>query len=307
MLALGVATCGNGTPDDEVVRLYTSVTQDTVDAVVAGFAASHPDLTVEVFRAPTGELTARIAAEERAGGLQADVLWLTDPLSIQQYDREGMLRSWQPVEAAAIPEEYRTGSFFGTRVLNLVIVAGMEAAAGVADWNDLTTVSGGVAMPDPAFAGSAFGALAFFVLDAGFGIEFYRALAANEVTEVRSPGDVVTGVAEGLYAAGISLDRTVRGAIADGSPVELVWPVSGAIAIYSPIAVVDATGGDSAETFVTHVLGVEGQTAIAATGWEPARRDVEWSRGGLQVVVDWAAAFDRQEDLLAEYATVFEQ
>ena len=49
------------------VHLYTSVTQNTIDAVVTAYEAVHPEVTVDVFRAPTGELAARIAAEQRAG------------------------------------------------------------------------------------------------------------------------------------------------------------------------------------------------------------------------------------------------
>ncbi|HKZ92156.1 MAG TPA: hypothetical protein VJZ50_08445, partial [Candidatus Limnocylindrales bacterium] len=41
---------------DGQVTVYTSVTQDTVDAVLAALAEQRPGLAVEVFRAPTGEL-----------------------------------------------------------------------------------------------------------------------------------------------------------------------------------------------------------------------------------------------------------
>ena len=99
--ALLIAACSSSSPDS--VRLYTSVTQETVDAVVERYEADHADVEVEVFRAPTGELTARIAAELREGGLQADVLWLTDPLSMQQYGADGLLRTWRAAGAVPCP------------------------------------------------------------------------------------------------------------------------------------------------------------------------------------------------------------
>ncbi len=305
-LVLLLGACGDAGDADGTIRVYTSVTQDTVDAVVAGFEAANPDATVEVFRAPTGELTARIAAELRDGDLGADVLWLTDPLSIQQYAADGLLAEWEPAEVDAVPPEFRTGSFFGTRILNMVIVAGTGVVPPPADWADLAeNVPGGVAIPDPGFAGSAFGALAYFALTDGFGMPYYEALAGGGAVQVRSPGEVVTGVAEGQYGAGMTLDRSARAAVADGSPLTLVWPESGAIAIYSPIAVVE--GGDTGlgKAFVDHVLGAEAQAAIAATGWQPIRADVEWPHGGEQVSLDWAEAFDRQEELLASYREIF--
>lgn len=307
LLALLAPACGSGDVASTTLRIYTSVTQDTVDAVVEAFGNVDPAAEVEVFRAPTGEVAARIAAEQREGGLQADILWLTDPLSIQQYSRDGVLLEFTPRNAEFVPAEWRTETFVGTRVLNLVIVASTGMTTLPADWRDLADVEDGVAIPDPGFAGSAFGAVGFFALDPAYGFDFYRDLHDAGATEVRSPGDVVAGVAEGQFDAGITLDRTARAAADDGSPVVLIWPASGAIALYSPIAVVDRGDTTLAESFVDFVLSVEAQQAIAATGWEPIRDDVAWDRGGLQQSIDWSAAFDRQDELLSTYRQIFEE
>ncbi|MFP3915817.1 MAG: extracellular solute-binding protein, partial [Actinomycetota bacterium] len=277
---------------------------DTVDVVVESFEEAHPDITVEVFRAPTGELTARIAAEQRAGGLAADVLWLTDPLSMQQYQADGLLLAWDPEEMEAVPSEYRTETFFGTRILNLVVVH--QPGVEVEDWSDLPSQDGQVALPDPGFAGSAFAAVAYFMQREGYGPEFYREMARGGGIQVQSPGDVVFGVAEGTYVAGVTLDRLARDAIADGSPLDVTWPSSGAIAIYSPIAVVAGSDGEGAgRSFLNHTLGIEAQEAIARTGWQPIRPDVEWETRGPAAGVDWESAFDRQDELLDGYRAAF--
>lgn len=305
LTASAMATACGAEESNDTLTIYTSVTQDTVDAVVAGYRAANPDESVEVFRAPTGGVTARIAAELRDDDLQADVLWLTDPLSIQQYERDGLLREWEPANSHVVPPEFRTDTFYGTRVLNLVIVAQADLRTQPVDWSDLTGVEGQVAIPDPGFAGSAFGALGFFALDPDFGMDFYRDLEANSGVQVRSPGDVVNGVAEGLYSAGITLDLPARSAVADGSPITLIWPESGAISLYSPIAVVDSTGTDAAQAFVEYVLAAEAQTAIAESGWEPIRDDIGWPHSGAQQTIDWTLAFDRQEELLEDYRSIF--
>lgn len=290
------------------LRLYTSVTQDTVDAVAAAYRERQPDVTLEVFRAPTGELDARIAAEQREGGVRADVLWLTDPLSMQQYDQEGLLAPLDLPEASVVPAQYRTETFVGTRILNMIIVhqAGVEPAP--ASWSDLTDPAyrDGVAIPDPGFAGSAFGALGYFALADGFGMDYYRALAENGAVQVQAPGEVISGVAEGRFVAGMTLANPARTAADKGSPIELVVPEPGAIAIYSPIAVLDpAENADAAESFADFVLTREAQEAIAATGWEPIRDDVDWPYEYAQVAPDWAAIADRQDELLEDYRAVF--
>ena len=303
--ALAVAACGAS--EEGTLRIYTSVTQDTVDAVLVGFEESHPGLDVEVFRAPTGELTARIAAERRDGGLSADVLWMTDPLSMGQYETDGLLLAWEPEGLDAVPEEFRTATSWGTRVLTMVAIYGLDVPAPAA-WVNLTdpAYAGGVAIPDPGFAGSALGALGWFALDEGYGFDFYEGLAANGATQVPSPGEVVTGVAEGRFLAGMTLEFSARSAIEKGSPIAIARPDPGAIGIYSPIAVVAGADGESAaRDFVEHVLTIEVQEAIAATGWRPVREDVAWDRSGGLVFPDWAQVVDLRNELLDTYLVVF--
>lgn len=306
----GTASSAASSGASGTVRLYTSVTQDTVDAVLAAFRKVNPQVTVEVFRAPTGQLDARMASERRSGSIGADVLWGTDPLSIEAWAAKGIFAAWTPPDAAAIPAAYHTDTFWGTRILNMVIVYRPNGPLAPHDWTDLTdrAGSGRVAIPDPGFAGSAFGALGYFASASGFGMEFYRALKEAGATQVQGIPDVVTGVAEGQFDAGITLDKTARDAIAKGSPISIAWPTSGAIAIYSPIAILnDARNRAAAEELADFVLTPAGQQAIAGTGWQPIRPDV---RGGppiegKQVSPDWAAIFDREDQLLSDYRAIF--
>lgn len=307
LMVFALAACTTGA-EAGPLRLYTSVTQGTVDAVVEAFGRDHPGVAVEVFRAPTGELTARIAAEQREGGIQADLVWLTDPLSMQQYDADRLLRDFTPAEIEEIPTGFHSDRFWGTRVLSMVIIQPSGAVPPVTDWTDLADPAvSPVAIPDPGFAGSAFGALGYLALEDGFGFGFYERLAANGGVQVNSPGDVVTGVAEGRFAAGMTLAFSARAAIEKGSPIEIVWPASGAIAMYSPIAIfASAANPDAAEDFVDFVLTVEGQEAIAATGWQPVRTDVTWTLStGPIVSPAWAELFNQQDELLDRYREVF--
>lgn len=302
-LIVGALSACGGDDDAGTLVVYTTVTQNTVEAVVAAFEVDHPGVAVEVFRAPTGEVNARIAADLRAGEIQADVLWLTDPLSMQQWEAQEVIRVAAP-DAAAVPAEYRQDRFWGTRLLNLVVVRHRDGPV-VASWDDLVAVAatGGVVLPDPSFAGSAFAAVAYFTIADDYGIAYLEALHEAGAVVVAAPGDVITAVAEGQYAAGITLDVPAADAMADGSPIEIVWPSPGAIAIYSPIAVTSAAG--AATDFVSFVLGIDGQTIIASTGWQPVHPDVPWVTGGPQVTVDWEQAFDRQQELLDAFRDIF--
>jgi len=297
---------GCGDEGADTIRLYTSVTEGTVTAVVDLFE-EETGVEVDVFRAPTGEVAARIAAEQREGGIQADVLWLTDPLTMQQYASDGILQEWDPAGAEFVPSEYSTTTFWGTRILSMVMVQRDDLVVPLRSWDDLTSrdYRNMIAIPDPGFAGSALAVLGYFASTPEYGFDYVRRLADNGLVVVNAPGEVVTGVAEGRFSAGITLAFSARNAVEKGSPIEIVWPESGAVAVYSPIAVVSGAS-DAARRFLEHVLTEEAQQAIAATGWQPIRSDVAWDEGGTQVSVDWAVLLDQRQDVLDTFRAILD-
>jgi iron(III) transport system substrate-binding protein len=295
------------------LTLYTSVTQNTVTAVVNGFAEVDPGVKVSVFRATTGQLNARIAADQHSGGLRADVIWGTDPLSMESYAQQGLFRPWPLASLAGVPAADKTTYFWGTRELYLVIVAHKGLSPLPKTWSDLTSAAykGKVALPDPAAAGSAFAALGYFDTAPGFGMNFYRALKANGAVQVSTPTEVVTDVADGRYEVGITLDSSVRPVIAAGSPVVMDWPADGAISLYSPIAeTVAASGGtnSAAQAFMTYVLSPAGQTAIGKTGWQPVLPGIAGPprpAGATEVYPGWSVVFGQQQQILQQYQAIF--
>ena len=295
------------------ITLYTSVTQNTVTAVLDGFEKQNPNIKVSVFRATTGQLNARIAADQHSGGLRADVIWGTDPLSMESYAQQGLFQPWPLTNLPGVPPQDKTTYFWGTRELYLVIVAHQGLKPMPTTWAGLTSASyqGKVALPDPAAAGSAFAALGYFDTTPGFGMNYYHALKANGAVQVSTIPEVVTDVAEGRYQLGITLDSEVRAAVKQGSPVVLVWPSDGAISLYSPIAETVAakqTLGTAAQALIRYVLSEPGQTAIGKTGWQPVLPGVAGPArpaGATEVYPDWTALFGRQNQVLRQYQAIF--
>jgi iron(III) transport system substrate-binding protein len=104
----------------------------------------------------------------------------------------------------------------------------------------------------------------------------------------------------------MTLDNSARTAIKKGSPITLVWPSSGAIAIYSPIAAIGASDNlAAADSFVDFTLSAAGQGLIAATGWQPVVGSGGPQPEGSQVSPDWARMFGRQKALLDAYRAIF--
>lgn len=305
-----LAACGDSSDasGSDTITLYTCVSDTTIQPVIEQFEAANPGTSVELYRAPTGDLNARIAGEVRSGGLQADVIWTCDPLTMQDYVGSGLVGGWTP--ETDIAPELRTDDYVGVAVLYMVAVS-HEGVSPPETWSDLTgeEYADGVAVPDPSFAASALGTLGYFAQDPDFGTDFYAALKDNGAVQVSTPDDVTVGVAEGVYKAGITIANSANLAQENGSPIEIVWPDPGAIAIYGPVALAtDAADSATAQDFISYVTSEEGQTVIADAGAYPTLAGVQGPPvpDDAQIVFpDWAALATEKDDLLDSYRQIF--
>ncbi|MGI8697361.1 MAG: extracellular solute-binding protein [Mycobacteriales bacterium] len=292
------------------MTLYTCASSNVVQTVVAAFEKAHAGAKLNVFRAPTGQLNARVAADTRSGGIRADVIWACDPLTMHGYDSQGLLRRWSPPNASDIPTAYRTTHFAGIDMLYMALVVHKGVPAPTS-WADLTKPEyrGEVALPSPSFAASALGMLGYFAAAPGYGIGYYRHLKSNGAVQVNAPADTLTGVDRGTYKAGFTLANAAYLDQRKGSPIEVIWPRPGAIAIYAPIGVTTKKHPSPlGEQFAAYAASRAGQrlmaeqdtyVTIAGLGGPPI------PVGSPIVSPDWPSLFGNYRSTLARYVAIF--
>jgi len=314
VLASVLAACGTGSAagKPEAARslvLYTCLSDESIQPVIKAFEARDDGGQVKLFRAPTGQLNARVAADVRSGGLGADVFWGCDPLTVQALVDQGLVGGWTPADAQQIPAEFRTGDYVGAHLLYMVAVHRTDVPA-PKTWADLA--GGGyarVAVPNPAVAASALGTLGWFAAEPGYGVDFYRRLQSGGAVQVGTPDEVTTGVAQGVYDAGITTANSAYAAKDAGSPVDVVWPEPGAVAIYGPIALATHSAGSQvAKNFVSFVISKDGQAVLGTSGAYPTLPGVEGPTvpdGAPVVSPDWTAIGADKDTILSEYQQVF--
>ncbi len=305
-----VAACGGSDPGSgaAAVTLYTCVSDTTIQPVIKRFEKDNPGSKIRLYRAPTGELNARVAGDVRSGGLKADVIWACDPLTMQDYVDQGLIAGWTP--HTGVPAKFRTDRYVGVAVLYMVAVSHQGVPA-PRSWSDLTrpVYADGVAVPDPGLAASALGALGYFDQNPGYGTGFYSALKHNGAVQVSTPDDVTTGVAEGTYKAGVTIANSAYAAKEGGSPIAVTWPAPGAVAVYGPVGLTDAAGGSTtAKDFLSYVTSRAGQRVIADAGSYPTLPGVAGPTippGAPVVAPDWPAIGSKKNALLAGYQRIF--
>ncbi|TFB17719.1 extracellular solute-binding protein [Microbacterium sp. 3H14] len=262
------------------ITLYTSEPQEKADELVAAFNEIHPEITVEVFRAGTGDLTTRVATEQASGGIQADVFLAADAGTFEGYAADDLLLKYTPADVDALNPDVvdPEGFYTGTRIIPTVIAynTGIVTAA-PESWKDLTDAeyADKIVMPNPDVSGAAAYNAAVWLDDDQLGEKWMTALAENRPVIADSNGPVSQAVATGAQPVGIVVDYLVRELAAQGSPIAVSYPSEGVPYVSQPVGIFADTDAEAAsKAFVDFLVSAAGQELAVEQSYLPVRSDV---------------------------------
>ena len=118
----GLPGCRAPTEVSGAVVLYTSVPADVIAELELAFEEEYPAVDLQVYRAGTGDVMARINEEIEADHLQADLLWVADFTVGDEPKDQGVLLPYTPPEAEGLLDTLKDedGAYFAARLLNMV-------------------------------------------------------------------------------------------------------------------------------------------------------------------------------------------
>ncbi|HVO94042.1 MAG TPA: ABC transporter substrate-binding protein [Terriglobales bacterium] len=302
LVALNAATVFAQGKASSRVLLYTSVPQELATQFGDAFMKKRPDIQVEIYRAGSTEVGAKIAAEREVGGIRADLLWLADAPIYYDLRKRGELYSYISPEAKAIPADLKDpkGLFTAGRLINMIIAVNTEVIPlkdAPKSWKDFPDVGKKAVMGNPLYSGSNFVTVAAFVKKDGDWSWFEKAKAKG-VAIVRGNSEAAAALAGKEFGIAMTLDYIVTGLIKKGAPLAIVWPSDGAISVPSPIAIIKGTKNPTgSKAFVDYVLSKEGQEFLVKQDVIPVRGDVKGPAGQpsakqikfMPIPYEWAA------------------
>jgi len=286
VLAGCTTTADSTSPDSETtageaatITLYTSEPQEKIDEIITAFNDKQPNIAVEVFRAGTGNLTARIEAERAAGEIQADILLAADAPTFESYAADDLLLEYESSEAANINQDVvdPEGFYVGTRIIPTVIAYN----TGLVDtpptsWQELADPQWAdkIVMPNPDVSGAAAFNAAVWYNDDDLGKDWLKKLAANNPIIVDSNGPTSQAIATGTQPVGAVVDYLVRELAAAGSPIDVSYPSDGVPYVSQPAGIFANTDEPAAaKLFIDFLLSTEGQKLAVAQSYLPVRND----------------------------------
>ncbi|MCS7003106.1 MAG: extracellular solute-binding protein, partial [Dehalococcoidia bacterium] len=242
----------------------------------------------------------------RAGGVRADVILLADPTAMNQLRDNNVLSDYVPAAAANFPAGLRGNGWVGAFTFNNVIIV-RQGGPTIQDWSDLTRpeLRDRVMIADPAFSGTTLGMVGH--LSNQLGWDYFRTLQRNGARTTQSTNTVGTEVAQGSVIAGITLDSVARDLVQRGSPVQVVWPTSGAVPVPAPVGLVRGRGESVVgRAFVDWLVSPEGQQELEKLGYVPVVGQTAAIPANARLSqVDWTRISREREQILETFRSIF--
>ncbi|QSX08696.1 extracellular solute-binding protein [Alkalibacter rhizosphaerae] len=291
MLAFGLVACssggdngdnGDGGGGEEGLTghlvIYTSEPQDLVTEMLEAFIAANPGVTYELFRSGTGDVKAKLDTELQAGGTDADLIWFADIGYMYNLDEQDLIMHYSPDAAADLPDDYKYNDGMGHEVRAIYAAIAYNTTKVTdppKDWDDITTEDyrGVVALANPNYSGGAFTTLMAHIQNEDLvGWEWYNKLKAIDAKMEQSNGTLSTKVASGEYEAVVVIDYLPRNAKKDGSPVDYIYPASGAVMVPTPLCImntIEEENVEAAKALVDFMFTTDNQKLFVDQGYVP--------------------------------------
>ncbi len=266
---------GSGNGDSGTVTVYTSEPDTDFATLVKAFNKQYPHITVKTFRSGTEQIQSKLEAEQKTRSVQADVIFIADALTMENFKSLHLLAPYSPPASTKIDKQYvdPQGYYTGTKIISTGIVINTnKVKSPPTSWLALTEpqTNKQVELPSPLYSGAAAYNLVTMADDPSLGWQFWTKLAANGASLTQGNGAVIQDVATGTKAYGAVVDYLVGRDAKAGSPVKFIYPTEGVPAITEPIAL--AAGSHNvplAKKFIDFVLSDTGQGVAASLGYVP--------------------------------------
>lgn len=313
-ILMGGVSDGLGAPGGKIA-LYTSVPQPIADKIQADFTAKFPAIKLVIFRAGTSEVVAKMMTEKAAGSIVADLIWVAEPSTYEDFKDQNLLLKFTPEEARSLPADMKDddGYYYAGRLMNMIISYHTGISSPPKGWKDLLNPAfkGKVGFPTPLNSGAAEAAVRSLVDK--YGWKFFEDFKANGGKQVKNNASARDMVSTGELSVGVLLDYMVRGVKKKGSPIDYIWPEDGAVFIPSPIGILkDSKNPDAAIAFVNYLISKEGQQTLVTKGdFYPVRADVKSPAGApdldaIKILpTNWKAVREKRQETKAKWSELF--
>lgn len=227
--------CGAKKSSEELT-IYTSIDEGQINTYLKSFKDENPDIKLNIVRAATGDITARLIAEK--DNPKADLVWGLAATSLLLADDQKILEPYAPKGVSEIPAEFKgkgeVPTWVGTDAfLTAVTVNTKELSKRnlpiPKSYEELANpkYKGLITMPNPQSSGTGFISVSAWIQMMGEdkAFDYMNKLHDNIGVYTHSGSSPSKMSASGEYPIGIGYDFKGLQLKQEGYPVEVIFPV----------------------------------------------------------------------------------
>lgn len=312
----------------ETLTVYSAMEPDEVHEWTGRFEKANPDIKLEVIRASTGTLAARLYAEK--DNAQADVIWRLSNFQLIRMAKLGMLEGYMPkgadklvppfIDKATPPTWVGQDGYLAAICFNTV-EAKKKNLPVPTSWRDLTNpvYRGQIVMPNPNASGTGVVMVSSWLQSYGdtAGWQYMDDLNKNIAQYVASGSKPCQLAATGEFPIGLSFSTRAAALKAEGAPIDIIFAKEGAGWDLEGSAILKGTKhlaaakrfmdwsiSDDALTLYSKNYAVLPRNVIGANKvpFHPAdintlliKNDFDWLEASYQAVLaKWASRYESQ-------------
>ena len=323
VLTFALVACGNKKDDlTGNLVLYSTMTENDLNALLDCFGEKYPNIAVEVVNGSAGELITRITGE--AANPVGDLVWggMADS---DGKKNEAIFEAWVSKYDAENMEGYTSpNGLYSMEHLSTVVFCinkDIEAKLGlnIQSYEDLLDpkLKGQITTADPNSSSSAWNNLsnimAVYGINSDAAWSYIEKLMPNLVLLGSSSG-VFKTVQQGEYCVGLTYEDGAVTLLKDGATnIRLQYPTNGTSASAFGCALIkNGPNPENAKAMIDFICSAEGQSALAAAqggtlrytnknytvpenAWLAPSSDIKW------VVRDVATLTEKKADILSKW------
>ena len=323
VLTFALVACGNKKDDlSGNLVLYSTMTENDLNALLDCFGEKYPEIEVEVVNGSAGELITRITGE--AANPVGDLVWggMADS---DGKKNEAIFEAWVSKYDAENMEGYTSpNGLYSMEHLSTVVFCinkDIEAKLGlnIQSYEDLLDpkLKGQITTADPNSSSSAWNNLsnimAVYGINSDAAWSYIEKLMPNLVLLGSSSG-VFKTVQQGEYCVGLTYEDGAVTLLKDGATnIRLQYPTNGTSASAFGCALIkNGPNPENAKAMIDFICSAEGQSALAAAqggtlrytnknytvpenAWLAPSSDIKW------VVRDVATLTEKKADILSKW------
>ena len=236
-LCLAVACAQSAWADN--LTVYSAMEPDEVHEWTGRFERANPDIKLEVIRASTGTLAARLFAEKDTP--QADIIWRLSNFQLIRMAKVGMLQGYMPTGAEklaapfidqAVPPTWVGQDGYLAAICFNTVEAKRKHLPVPTGWGDLTNpvYRGQIVMPNPNASGTGVVMVSSWLQTYGdvAGWQYMDDLNKNIAQYVASGSKPCQLAATGEFPIGLSFSTRAAALKTEGAPIDIIFAKEGA-------------------------------------------------------------------------------